>query len=64
MCALPLFQLATLLNTQNAYEKEIHKEFREINMYMDVGIFNWHIWSIDPTKMTFLPLFHFKKKDN
>ena len=50
MSALPLFQLATRLNTQNPYETQIHNEFTEINLYMNIGISNWHIWSIDPRK--------------
>ena len=43
MCALPLFQIATRLNTQNPYDTEIHYELREINLYMTIGNSNWHI---------------------
>ena len=43
MSALPLFQLAIRLYSQNPYETEIHNEFREINLYMNIGISNWHI---------------------
>ena len=53
MNALPLFQIATRLNTQNPYDTEIHYEFRDINLYMNIGISHWHIWSIDPTRMKF-----------
>jgi len=41
MSALPLFQLATRLNTQNTYETEIHNGFMEINFYMNIRIWNW-----------------------
>jgi hypothetical protein len=43
MSALLLFQLATRLYTQNPLETEIHNEFREINLCMNIGISNWHI---------------------
>ena len=53
MGALPLFQLATRWNTQKPYETDIHNEFREINLYMNIGISNWIFWSIDPRKWRF-----------
>jgi len=62
MSALHLFQLATRLNTQNPYESKIHNEFIEINLFIYIGISNWHIWSIDHTNMTFLPIFQFEKR--
>ena len=59
MSVLTLFQLATRLNLQNPYEAVIHYETRDINLYMNTGISNWHICSIDPTKMRVFPLFQF-----
>jgi len=43
MSAVPLFHLATRLNTQNPYETQNRNEFRETNLYMNIGISNWHI---------------------
>jgi len=40
MSAVPLFQLATILNTQNPYENQIRIEFRQINLHMNIGISN------------------------
>jgi len=50
---LPLFQLATRLNSQNPYETEIHNEHSYINLYMITANSKWHILSIDHTKMGF-----------
>ena len=53
MIVLLLFQLFTLLNSQITYEIEILSELWHINLYMNIRITNWHIWSIDPKKMKF-----------
>jgi len=53
MSALPLFQLATRLNTKNTYETDIHNEFSVINRYMSIRTCNWHIWSNDGRKWSF-----------
>jgi hypothetical protein len=42
-----------------SYETEIQKGFRKINLYINNGISNCVIWSIDTRKMSFLTLFHF-----
>jgi len=54
-----LFHMTTWFNSQNPYETEIHNELRHINLYMNIGISNWHIWSIYTTKMMLLTLFLF-----
>jgi len=36
-----------------------HNEIKVIKLYMNTGISNWHIWSIDSTKLKFLTLFQF-----
>jgi hypothetical protein len=36
-----------------------HNVIKVINLNMNIGFSNWHIWSIDPTKMKFLFLFQF-----
>ena len=59
MIVLPLFLLALIWDSQNTYVIEIHNELCHINLYMIIGISNWHIWSIDPTKMKFLTSFQF-----
>jgi len=43
----------------NPLEIEVHNKLWYINLYMNIGIINWHIWIIDPTKMRFLTLFLF-----
>jgi len=50
---LLIFQLATRLDSQNTYETEIHNEICHINLYMNIGISNWHNWSYDPRKWIF-----------
>jgi hypothetical protein len=47
MIALPSFQLATRLNSQKTNETEFIKKQWHINMFMNIGIFNLHIWSFD-----------------
>jgi len=59
MIVLTLFRLVTLLNSQNTNEIEFLSELLHINLYKNIGISNWHIWSTDPTKMRFLNLFLF-----
>ena len=36
-----------------------NNENKIINLYMNISFSNWHIWSIDSTKLTFLTLFEF-----
>ena len=55
----PSFQLATRLNLQYRYETEFINVLWHINMYMNIGISNWHNWSFDPTKMKIFTLFQF-----
>jgi len=50
MIFLPLFQLATRFNSQNQYEIEIHNEIWHINLYMNIGISNWHILIVESRK--------------
>jgi len=59
---LPLFQIATILNSQDPYETEIHNEICLINLYMIIGISNLNFWSIESTKMCILPIFHFETR--
>jgi len=59
MIDLLLYQLARRLNSQITYENVFHNEIWLINLYMNVGIFNWHNWSYEPTKMKFLNLYQF-----
>jgi len=47
MIVLHSFQLATRLNSQNTNETEIINEFWHINLFMNIGISNWHNWSFD-----------------
>jgi len=61
--ALPVFQLATRLNTHNPYETEIHNEFWEINLCMNIGNSTWYIWNIDSTKWS-ICLYFSSKNDN
>jgi len=44
---LPSFQIATPLNSQNTNETEFINELWHINLYMNIGISNWHNWSLD-----------------
>jgi len=50
MIVLASFQLATRLNSQNTNESEFINELWHINLYMNIGISNWHIWIFDPTE--------------
>ena len=59
MIDLPLFQLATRLNSQNTKETEINNEFWNINLFTNIVISNYYIWSFGPTKMIILTLFQF-----
>ena len=42
MTDFPSFQVATRLNPQNTNETEFINEIRHINLYMNIGISNWH----------------------
>ena len=44
------------------YHYGINNEIWHINLYMNIGIYNWHIWSIESTKKGFLTLFNFDKR--
>ena len=57
MIVFNLFQLATQSNSHNPYETEIHNEPCNINLYMDIGIANWYIWTIGSSKMRFCHFF-------
>ena len=59
MIVFPTFQLATRLRSQNRNEKEFINELWHINLYLNIGISNWHNWSFGRTKMTFFTLFQF-----
>jgi hypothetical protein len=56
---LPSFGLPTQVNLQNTKETEFINELWNINLYMNIGIFNWHNWSFDYTYLNFLTLFQF-----
>ena len=49
MIVLPSLQLATRLNSQNTNESEFINERCHINMFMNIGISNWHNWNFDFT---------------
>jgi len=57
---LPLTLRAAQLNSQNSYEIDIHNEIWHSNLYMNIGMSDWLIWSIDPTKMEIFTSFHLK----
>jgi len=59
MIVLPLFQLATLLNSQITNETNFINELLNIHLFMNIGISNWHNFNFDLTKMLFLTLFQF-----
>jgi len=59
MIVLPLIQLDTRLNSQNRKETVFINEHWPINLFMNIGISNWHNWSYDLMQMLFLTLFHF-----
>ena len=59
MIIFPSFQLAIWLNSQNKNETEFINELWHINLYMSIGISNWHNWIFEPTWMKFLTLFQF-----
>jgi len=42
MIVLPSFYLATRLNSQNTNETEFINEHLHINLFMNIGISNWH----------------------
>jgi len=43
MLVLLSFQFATRLNSQNTNESEFINELQHINIFMNIGISNWHI---------------------
>jgi hypothetical protein len=47
MIVLPSFQLAKRLNSQNTNGTEFINELWHINLFMNIGISNWHYWSFD-----------------
>jgi len=47
MIAFPSFHLATRLNSQNTNETEFINEHLHINLFMNIGISNWHNRSFD-----------------
>jgi len=59
MIVLSSFQPATRLNSQNRNETAFINEIWHINLYMNIGISNWHNWSFDITKMNIFTSFHF-----
>ena len=48
----------TIKLTEEKWNKFIN-ELWNINLYMNIRVTNWHIWSNDPRKMNFLTSFHF-----
>ena len=56
---LPSFQLVTRINSENRNETEFINVLWHINLYKNIGISNWHNWSLDLTNMKFFTLFHF-----
>ena len=53
MIVLPSFHFATWLNTQNTNEIVFINELWNINLFMKIGISNWHNWILDLTKIFF-----------
>ena len=49
MIVLHSFHLATRLNSQNTNETEFINELLNINLFMNIGISNWHNWNFDLT---------------
>ena len=58
---LPLFQLATRLNSKKPYETYIHNELSHIHLYMIIGNPIWHLWNIETKKIKFF-FFNFSSK--
>jgi hypothetical protein len=44
---LPSFQLATQFTSQNTNETEFINEHLHINLFINIGISNWHNYSFD-----------------
>ena len=59
MIFLPSFQLAIRFNSQNTNETEFINENWHINLYMNIGISNWHVWSFWTHVNVFLNLLQF-----
>jgi len=49
MIVLLSFQVAARLNSQNKNETEFINELWHINMFMNIGIYNWYNCSFDLT---------------
>ena len=47
----------TIKFREPVYETDIQTEFVNINLYMETGISNSHIWKLDSTKMSCLSIF-------
>ena len=56
---LPSFQIVTQINSQSRYEIVFINVLWHINLYMNIGISNWHNWSFDTTIRRFYTLFQF-----
>jgi hypothetical protein len=54
---LPSFQLPTRLISQITKETVFINEHWHINLYMNIGISNWHNWIFDPRICSFLIYF-------
>ena len=59
MIVLPSFQLGTRLNSQNTNETMFIKEHWHINLFMYIGISNWHNGIFDLRKCCFWLYFSF-----
>jgi len=59
LIVLPSFQLATRLNSQNRNETVFNNELCHINLYMVIGISNWHNRILTPRIWFFFTLYHF-----
>ena len=44
---LPSFQFSTRLNSQNTNETDFINEHFHINIFMNIGNSNWHMWNFD-----------------
>jgi hypothetical protein len=49
MIVLPSFRVATGLNSQNTNKAEFSKQLWHINLFMNIGISNWHNWRFELT---------------
>ena len=58
MIVLPSFQVATRLASQNTNETAFINEYWHINLFMNIGISNWHK-EVSNSRICFLTLFQF-----